>query len=385
MRFDSIIPRIYRRIQRSIIRHVINNCRTNAKSTNFFDILIVRLDAIGDYIIGHEIIAKIKEENLGKKIGILCNSRIGNLATIDFSPNNIISIDLFSFQNNIRYFKRTLGLLSSIKTGILINPCLSRTNVGDKIISFIQAENKIGFKGDTSNISSSQLLQNNDIYTRLITSPEKIKHESEINRYLIEALFNNSHSNSFHRIKLNYRKSIGFDYCVFSLGASDPSRAWSVSNYMELAQEVPADIVIMLLGAGKNEQELAQQFSANGLLKHRIINLIGRTTVSETLTLIGNANFVVGNDSAMIHMAVATDTPSLCIAPGAHLHRFAIYPDRENMTETPHLVAYWESECIDCNYRCKFPVNGKYECIKRITPSEVLPLLHKIIKYNDKI
>jgi len=68
--------------------------------------------------------------------------------------------------------------------------------------------------------------------------------------------------------------------------------------------------------------------------------LAGKTTIAQLVELIRNASLLIGNDSAAIHMAAATQTPSVCILGGGHYGRFLPYQPESRETEYigPQLV-----------------------------------------------
>lgn len=353
-----------------------------SKKSSFNDkvILLVRLDAIGDYIIGHEIIREIKNNNPDSAILLLCDSRIGNLPEIDFQKDKIIQINSTRFINEFRYSFNAIKRLLRYSYLTIINPCYSRTKLSDNIVSILPSKNKIGWNGDATNISINKLKRNNRKYTFLLDGePVRNQHEIVKNNYFVKKLTGHEPT---HRVPVisdvQSELHLSESYFVFALGASYDPRAWSVANFAKLSESVPEKYKIVLLGYGMVDERLAEDFINMINRPDQVINLVGKTTVIDSVSIIENAKLIIGNDSAVVHIAVATKTPSICIAPGAHLSRFAKYPAMEG-TEI-HSTVYENAGCVNCNYNCLYPmVEKKLWCISSISIEKVKMELNNII------
>ena len=177
-------------------------------------------------------------------------------------------------------------------------------------------------------------------------------------------------------------------YAVFSLSASYAPRAWDVVSFAEIAKTILRDYTIVLLGNGKSDREKGDEFLAHVPNPEKIDNLINKTTIQETVEIIRNSEFVIGNDSSAVHIAAATRTPSICIAPGAHYNRFVPYPEEvADHFYHPRVVVH-QMPCFGCNYHCKFPVEKQLKCIQNISvpmvAGKLTELLNEIQKKNMK-
>jgi ADP-heptose:LPS heptosyltransferase len=115
-------------------------------------------------------------------------------------------------------------------------------------------------------------------------------------------------------------------YIVLFLGASADFRKWSVENFIEVAKFIKQAYkhTIVVCGDSK-EQEAANAFDA--LLDERVLNLVGKTSLLDVLTIINNAELLIANETSAPHFAVALEKPSiLVISNGNHFGRFTPYP-----------------------------------------------------------
>lgn len=96
--------------------------------------------------------------------------------------------------------------------------------------------------------------------------------------------------------------------------AEMPCRRWPAESYAALAaalaQRVP-NAHIVLLGAGDDRLEADRVMaSAPGT---RITSLVGRLSVFQCRALIARSLLFVGNDSALLHLAATTATPTVAV------------------------------------------------------------------------
>lgn len=106
-------------------------------------------------------------------------------------------------------------------------------------------------------------------------------------------------------------------YMALHVGASEKQKSLSpqvwgrVVNYFSKRYE---GLPIVLIGA-PNEMALAEEIQQAAPQAH-FVNLVGQTKISELFSVIQEAELLVGCDSAPIHMASLTDTPTFNVSVG---------------------------------------------------------------------
>lgn len=99
---------------------------------------------------------------------------------------------------------------------------------------------------------------------------------------------------------------------VLNLGASKPSKRWRPERYGELGARLVASghgpVVTM---GGPGDRELADVLAtrANGAVH----DLVGRTSLRETIAVLRRARLLVTGDTGPMHIAVAVGTPTLAL------------------------------------------------------------------------
>lgn len=347
------------------------------------DLLLIKIDAIGDYVIWQDSLRAYKKQYSNKKVILLCNQAVRPIALLETFFYDIWAIDrkkfIFSFWYRYKFIQR----LRSYYFKEVISPVFSREYFyGDQLIKMSISPIKIGYKGDISNMTIKEQKKGNRYYTKLIDKVPHLVSELLVNAYFVQQVCD------IHFIpqlpilsgeETNNKIGVSSKYVVFSISASYNPRAWSPESFAKIADLILDEYIIVLLGYGKRDREKGDEFLKNVSNLSVIRDLINKTSLLETINIIRNSAFVIGNDSSAVHIAAATRTPSICIAPGAHYNRFVPYPvEIPDKFYHPRVVANLMS-CFGCNYHCCFPIMNQLKCIQEITVSMVASELNKLL------
>lgn len=104
--------------------------------------------------------------------------------------------------------------------------------------------------------------------------------------------------------------SFAVQYIVVAPGARSRTKRWHAQGFIKACRELLKHYSIVFVG-DKNDMALTQQI--NSQLQGRAVDLSGATTLLEAAALIKNAKLVIGNDSALLHIASYLERPVLAI------------------------------------------------------------------------
>jgi len=89
--------------------------------------------------------------------------------------------------------------------------------------------------------------------------------------------------------------------------------AWDLQNYLLIVEDlVRQGFFIAVLGA---ENEIAETRTLIAAVKENVVDLVGKTTITEMAAIIERSRLFIGNDSGPFHVAVAVATPAIGIFP----------------------------------------------------------------------
>jgi heptosyltransferase-2 len=146
-------------------------------------------------------------------------------------------------------------------------------------------------------------------------------------------------------------------YGVFCPGAEyGPAKRWPY--FGELSTRLQGQTVI--LGSG-NDREAAHGIAGR--------NLVGETTLDEAIALLAGADYVVTNDSGLMHIAAALGRPQVAL--------FGSSSPRHTPPLSPAARVLWLAvECSPCFER-ECPL-GHFRCMREMTVESVLEEIHNL-------
>jgi ADP-heptose:LPS heptosyltransferase len=166
-------------------------------------------------------------------------------------------------------------------------------------------------------------------------------------------------------------------YIVLNPNASDLllERRWPVDSVVEaIVRIVSSGMQVVLMGA---PNEAAFVRSLYELLapeiQFRVMNTAGRLTLGELLAVLEGAACVVTNDTGPMHMAIALQTPTVCLFGPANPEHYG-----QNL---PYVeIFYAQVFCSPCLYEAdEPPCNGNNICMQRIQPHAVVEAVHRLV------
>lgn len=94
-------------------------------------------------------------------------------------------------------------------------------------------------------------------------------------------------------------------------------KSWPIERWFELAEKLVREaFYVMLIGGNKERQEIL-----NKKIKipdsRKVIDLVGKTTIKQSLTIVNRCNLMVGAEGGMMHCASALGTKTLTIFGGS--------------------------------------------------------------------
>ena len=350
----------------------------NKYNSLHFDVVIVRVDAIGDYIIWHDTLKVYKERFNGKRILFICADLVCPLAEKEDFFSEIWGFNRKLILEDRRYMYTFLKKVASVSANLVINPLWSRHPIGDVIIKTIYSGKKIGMVGNCCHDLMWRWY--NTYYDELFPNPDTIS-ELKAVEYFTQKGISPDYKYGHNPIKMtDDNPPIHTKYIVISISASDKYRIWSLQKFSEIINIIPSEYSIVLSGAGEDDLKRAKIIISHVEHNERIINMVDKTDLSKLISLIGHSSFVIGNDSAAVHIAAATHVPSVCILVGAHYNRFIPYPPSFPFPQYSPRVVHSGMECFGCNYHCRWPKIDSYECLNRITVDMVRNEVKKLIR-----
>ncbi|CAL1240214.1 glycosyltransferase family 9 protein [Candidatus Methylocalor cossyra] len=337
---------------------------------------VVRLNLLGDFFLwlpyGVALIRHLRDQN--QRIVLVCNQAWADLALRHFPDVEVFAIDRGRVVKEWRYRARTLRNLRRLGIAATHHPTCPRDFlVEDTTVRALGAP-AAGFDA----VFPDRLWIDRvfyDRYYRILVPPLTHAHQTAQNHaYLRHVSVPESHLAKLPhpRGKLD-DKLRGDAYYVIAPGASRKERRWPVERFAELAQRIREShprmhcMVVGTMGERALGDHIVDGLEGQGR------NLAGQTSLMELIDWIGQARFVVGNDSAAAHIAAAQGVPSVAVIGGGHFGRCFPYDPTEARVERLPVSVFHPMECYGCDWICRYPTrpNGCFPCVDAVTVDKV--------------
>lgn len=206
------------------------------------------------------------------------------------------------------------------------------------------------------------------LYERLLPAPRIQTHVQTALRHFLRAI--GIAEEQLQPLSCNTfpQRLIEQPYWVLAPGASRAYRRWPVERFVAISRYVasrrPSWRAVIVGSAA--EVGLAERIAS--ALGDQALNLAGKTTLIELISLIGDAFLVIGNDSAAGHIAACLGVPSVVVVGGGHWRRCFPYDPKTAIVRRLPVAVGHAMPCYHCGWSCTFAVSEQvpYPCVAAI-------------------
>ncbi len=268
-------------------------------------ILIIRTDRIGDVILTTPALKALRQTFAHAHLAVMVSP-----STYDIVNGNpyIDDIIIDDRQGKNKGFIGFLNLCRSIRSRDFDTAIILHTKWRYNLACFLAGVPlRVGFKNNKGGNLLTKPLKD--------TRPQGIKHEAQYCLDVVNVIGASSaglslfvpsqvQADQWAREWLKENVPEGFSLIAIHPGSSDLSRCWSVSNYAKLIDQLNNRylVKVVLVGA-ENNRHIVNQIQ--GELKHPVIDLVGKTALTQTIALIRRTKLLISCDSGPIHIAAA--------------------------------------------------------------------------------
>jgi len=291
---------------------------------NIKRILIVRTDRIGDVVLTTPVFKALRESFPDAFIAALVTPYTKSL--IDKNPylNEVLIDDRLGTHKGLFGF---IQLIDEIKKHEFDCALVFHTKKRTNLLCYLsRIPRRIGYKNEKFGF----------FLTQPITDQRHLgdKHEAQYCLDLLKAIDIQGDEISFHvsvhdddeqwADVLIHRNDNEKIVCIHP-GASDPSKQWPAKYFGELLKKLNNQYSARFVIVGSaNLKGISQEIITES--KVDCINLIGKTSISQMVSLFKRSHLLISNDSGPVHVAAALNVPVISIftrnQPGINAQRW---------------------------------------------------------------
>ncbi len=374
------------------------------------NILIMRLDAIGDFVLTTGFIRELRLNYPSARITLVVSKFVYPVAELCPYVNRVLAFDIKAGEELLTMFEKLADFVEknlwSEHYDMSFSVQWGSENIPALLMGYLSgARERIGYGYQIELLHFDKLPPKDQdinylLLTKPIINPKNLIHEAEHHSYILKKMGLPIHS---EKMELWYSmedfqnarellEKIPSDVkkIIIGIGAGGGSRKYSVEKYIEafknIIKKYKNKICFVIIG-GKAESEDAEKFQKN-LPKDSVLNLVEKTTLRETMALIAQGDMFIGNDTGVMHMAATFQVPIIAvyrqpkdkdqIVPGVfnEYFRFAPWQATAIILRPDHALG----DCKDVPVYggCKYPDS---HCINQVKPNEIVTAFENMMYY----
>lgn len=278
---------------------------------NIQKILVIHPQRIGDFLVLQPMIRALKKRFSQIPISFLASNDIKPLAERDPSLAKVFVFDEINV--GLWEFLRLYHTLKKQSFDLIINCQTGFTNFKRTLLPLTGKRYRIGFRrGGFVDLFATHLIEMPKQHI-IRQFPELLTPLGINNIDLTLKIFYSDNDTQFVKTLLEKHGFKNKDRLVIiHPGNRNPLKRWKPEYFAKLADGLvkKKDIRIVLTGI---KEDLPIVKEIQDLMKMPSLNLIGQTDVLQLSTLIAKASLLISVDTAPIHIASATNTPTIGI------------------------------------------------------------------------
>ncbi len=152
------------------------------------------------------------------------------------------------------------------------------------------------------------------------------------------------------------------------------SKRWTTEGYAEVILSLIKNNDFVLLG-GKYDVAIA--CTIKDIVSSPVVDLTGKTSLSQAAALLQKCKLFIGNDSALLHIAAAAGIPTVSIFGPTNPMFFA-------PRGMDHVAVKSKIKCSPCFDYGKLPECPESICMKSIEPKDVIIAISRLLARQSK-
>ncbi|HOF05247.1 MAG TPA: glycosyltransferase family 9 protein [Syntrophales bacterium] len=183
---------------------------------------------------------------------------------------------------------------------------------------------------------------------------------------------------------LRERKIQGRPLFIFAPGARKHLKRWPEKNFAALADwlltRCPQGVVV--LAGASWDREVAARITAHSRCPEGIVDIAGRPDIVSLFALMRRSRLIVANDGPIAHMSSALDIPTVVLFGPVQMERFLPRGERSVAIKQPFPCSPCLLEDDRCSVLQAVAVPGA--CMEAITVAEVQRHIEKLWESDDQ-
>ncbi len=341
---------------------------------NIKKILIIQTAFLGDIVLTIPLINNVKKMFFSSKIYVLTTPIGQKILKYQKVVDNILVYDKKGKDKGFFKFLDFVNILKVFNFDIVL--CPHRSFRSGMLCFLSGIKTRYGFSNSQIKFCFNKIVPfKKDLYEleRNLYFLQDFQENFDINtldKTINFPLNNEKEKNSFYLLKKYLNKSI----ITIHVSSRWKTKKWPYKNFIKVIEYFSKkNFLVTVLGDKKKDIEINQYLLSNQN-NTNIINLIGKTSIDDLISIIRNSNIYITNDSGPMHIAAALNIPIVAIF-GPTTKSLGFFPYTQKA-----IVLEKKVHCRPCSKHggdtCK---KGHFDCMNKISYEEVIEATLKLL------
>ena len=153
-------------------------------------------------------------------------------------------------------------------------------------------------------------------------------------------------------------------------------KSWPYEKWLELTKQlIELGYKVILIGGPKERKEISEK-GITFPKDSNVTDLVGKTSIKESLTIISRCSLMVGAEGGMMHCASAVGTPTLTIFGGSDYKMW-------NPSGSSSEIVNLNLDCAPCFCTSRGAHCKNHRCLEDITPKMVTEKIN--VMFSEKV
>ena len=267
-------------------------------------ILVIRLSSLGDIILSFPLLKKLKENFPKSEIHFLTKKNYEEIVSINPNVDRVILLDSSLTKLRSRIKNEKYELIIDIHKNF--RSLFVNMFNGNKVVRY-KKENLKKF-----------LLVNFKINLFQEITPIYKKYLKTVNNYLN----NEDYDFSWSELLFSKDNNTNMNYIVVSPSAKHFTKTYPADNFIEYIKKFQENKIVLVGDNSKKDKDICEYIQSRC---SNVLNLCGKLDMKSLANILYNSEYVVCNDSAILHFSEAVGKRVVAIF-GSTVREFGFYP-----------------------------------------------------------
>ncbi len=335
---------------------------------------ILLLHGLGDLLIGAGAVESLHDHlrQRGLRSRLFVDELNLDFARAYLRVDEVVGLQWLRYDHDPLYRLKMLRTLAAHGDyAVVYQPTVNRRlTIEDSLMRAMGAPERVGLDGTDLFIQPWERRWGDPQYSRLVRLPPQPRHDLYAYADFLAALGIEARLEPWRLRAGGSALSPGEPFMVISDQASNGVKRWPLERFLQVAEE---------LATARGWKVVAVGWPEARAMPEGVIDLRGKTDGAELPRLLGDARFILTNDSGPLHLGLALGKPTVAVGGGGMPERYYPYPASCGAAVE---VVEQRPPCAGCGWHCKHRVadSGVASCIDEVSPGQVLRVAQDLLQ-----